>query len=72
VRKLFAILIAAALPVSNVLVSTIAGKHSTGLAILVVLQLFSGGVVVIYLDELLRKGYGFLSSIPLFTATNIW
>lgn len=71
VQKLFGILIAAALPVSSVLVSTIAGKHSTGQAILVVLQLFSGGVVVIYLDELLRKGYGFLSSIPLFTAINI-
>jgi len=41
------------------LLLTITGKHSTGQAILVVLQLFSGGVVVIYLDELLRKGYGF-------------
>lgn len=71
-QKLFGILIAAALPVSNVLVSTIAGIYSTGQAILVVLQLFSGGVVAIYLDELLRKGYGFLSGIPLFTAINIW
>jgi hypothetical protein len=37
-----------------------------------VLQVSIGAVVVIYLDEVLRKGYGLLSAIPLFTTANIW
>lgn len=72
VQKLFGIIFAAALPIGNVLISTIVGKLSTGQAILITLQLFFGGVIVIYIDELLKKGYGLISSIPLFTATNIW
>jgi len=42
-----------------------------GNAILIILQLFSAGVVVIILDELLQKGYGLGSGISLFIATNI-
>merc|ERR1712000_411839 len=34
-------------------------------------QLFFAGVIVIILDELLQKGYGFGSGISLFIATNI-
>merc|ERR1712086_598824 len=40
-------------------------------AILIILQLFIAGVIVIVLDELLQKGYGLGSGISLFIATNI-
>ena len=40
-------------------------------AILIILQLFFAGVVVLTLDELLQKGYGLGSGISLFIATNI-
>eukprot|EP00742_Colponemidia_sp_Colp-10_P000784 GILJ01000850.1.p1 GENE.GILJ01000850.1~~GILJ01000850.1.p1 ORF type:complete len:476 (+),score=84.78 GILJ01000850.1:69-1496(+) len=42
-----------------------------GNAILIILQLFVAGVIVIVLDELLQKGYGLGSGISLFIATNI-
>merc|ERR1711975_24459 len=40
-------------------------------AILIIIQLFIAGVIVIVLDELLQKGYGLGSGISLFIATNI-
>jgi protein transport protein SEC61 subunit alpha len=40
-------------------------------SILIVMQLFTAGVIVILLDELLQKGYGLGSGISLFIATNI-
>ena len=42
-----------------------------GNAVLIILQLFCAGVIVIILDELLQKGYGLGSGISLFIATNI-
>merc|ERR1711985_39877 len=42
-----------------------------GNAILIIMQLFIAGVIVIVLDELLQKGYGLGSGISLFIATNI-
>ncbi|KAL5561361.1 hypothetical protein UlMin_031108 [Ulmus minor] len=42
-----------------------------GNAILIILQLFFAGIIVIWLDELLQKGYGLGSGISLFIATNI-
>merc|ERR1719162_996725 len=42
-----------------------------GNAILIILQLFFAGVIVLMLDELLQKGYGLGSGISLFIATNI-
>jgi len=42
-----------------------------GNAILIILQLFFAGIIVIILDELLQKGYGLGSGISLFIATNI-
>merc|ERR1719449_201629 len=42
-----------------------------GKAILIIIQLFIAGVIVIVLDELLQKGYGLGSGISLFIATNI-
>merc|ERR1719262_302543 len=40
-------------------------------AILIIMQLFFAGVIVIVLDELLQKGYGLGSGISLFIAVNI-
>ncbi|MEW5310007.1 MAG: hypothetical protein WDW38_001843 [Sanguina aurantia] len=40
-------------------------------SILIILQLFCAGIIVICLDELLQKGYGLGSGISLFIATNI-
>ena len=42
-----------------------------GICIIIVLQLFCAGLVVLLLDELLNKGYGLGSGISLFIATNI-
>mmetsp|Transcript_43417 Transcript_43417/g.102172 ORF Transcript_43417/g.102172 Transcript_43417/m.102172 type:complete len:479 (-) Transcript_43417:54-1490(-) len=42
-----------------------------GNAILIIIQLFVAGILVICLDELLQKGYGLGSGISLFIATNI-
>merc|ERR1719460_657499 len=42
-----------------------------GNAILIIMQLFVAGLIVLLLDELLQKGYGLGSGISLFIATNI-
>jgi len=42
-----------------------------GNAILIIMQLFFAGVIVLILDELLQKGYGLGSGISLFIATNV-
>merc|ERR1712137_1074800 len=42
-----------------------------GVCLLIVIQLFIAGVIVLLLDELLQKGYGLGSGISLFIATNI-
>jgi protein transport protein SEC61 subunit alpha len=42
-----------------------------GNSVLIVLQLFFAGIIVLVLDELLQKGYGLGSAISLFIATNI-
>mmetsp|Transcript_1328 Transcript_1328/g.4608 ORF Transcript_1328/g.4608 Transcript_1328/m.4608 type:complete len:478 (+) Transcript_1328:50-1483(+) len=42
-----------------------------GNAMLIILQLFFAGIIVICLDELLQKGWGLGSGISLFIATNI-
>merc|ERR1719160_2159305 len=42
-----------------------------GNAILIIMQLFFAGIIVLILDELLQKGYGLGSGISLFIATNI-
>lgn len=40
-------------------------------AILIIIQLFFAGIIVIVFDELMQKGYGLGSGISLFIATNI-
>merc|ERR1719392_283049 len=47
------------------------GELGAGNAILIIMQLFTAGIIVIILDELLQKGYGLGSGISLFIATNI-
>merc|ERR1719388_542116 len=42
-----------------------------GNAILIIIQLFCAGIIVLILDELLQKDYGLGSGISLFIATNI-
>merc|ERR1719398_93587 len=42
-----------------------------GVCLLIIIQLFVAGLIVIILDELLQKGYGMGSGISLFIATNI-
>lgn len=42
-----------------------------GVCLILVLQLFLAGVIVILFDELLQKGYGLGSGISLFIATNV-
>lgn len=73
-QKLLGILIAVGEAVAYVL-SGMYGSVSqlgAGNAILIILQLFFAGIIVICLDELLQKGYGLGSGISLFIATNIW
>jgi len=43
----------------------------TGNCMIIILQLFIAGVLVLLLDEMLTKGYGMGSGISLFIATNI-
>ena len=72
-QKLFGILITVGEAIAYV-VSGMYGDLGTlgaGNAILIILQLFAAGMVVIILDELLQKGYGLGSGISLFIATNI-
>merc|ERR1712039_983027 len=42
-----------------------------GNAVLLILQLFCAGIMVLLIDELMQKGYGLGSGISLFIATNI-
>lgn len=42
-----------------------------GVCLLIVIQLFIAGLIVLLLDELLQKGYGLGSGISLFIATNV-
>merc|ERR1719421_1727965 len=72
-QKLFGMLITMGEAVAYV-ISGMYGDLNTlgaGNAILIILQLFCAGIIVIILDELLQKGYGMGSGISLFIATNI-
>lgn len=72
-QKLFGLLITIGEAVAYV-ISGMYGEVSelgAGNAILIIVQLFFAGVVVIILDELLQKGYGLGAGISLFIATNI-
>merc|ERR1712209_309698 len=72
-QKLFGMVIT----VGQAIVYVVSGMYGdvkdlgAGNAILIIIQLFFAGIIVIMLDELLQKGYGLGSGISLFIATNI-
>jgi len=72
-QKLFGMLITAAQAVVYVATGMYGDPSDlgAGICLLIVLQLFTAGLVVLLLDELLQKGYGLGSGISLFIATNI-
>lgn len=70
-QKLIGILFSIFGAVSYVLRSGAAGKLGAGNAALIALQILFSGIVVIYLDDVLKKGYGLVSCISLLTAANI-
>ncbi|XP_058755798.1 uncharacterized protein LOC131629014 [Vicia villosa] len=71
-QKLFGILITFGQAVAYVLSGMYGSVALLGVgnAILIILQLFFAGIIVLCLDELLQKGYGLGSGISLFIATN--
>lgn len=72
-QKLFGIIITIGESVAYVLSGMYGDVKDLGAgnAILIIIQLFFAGIIVIILDELLQKGYGLGSGISLFIATNI-
>ena len=72
-QKLFGILITVGEAVAYVVSGMYGPINELGMgnAILIILQLFFAGIIVIMLDELLQKGYGVNNGISLFIATNI-
>mmetsp|Transcript_22058 Transcript_22058/g.53711 ORF Transcript_22058/g.53711 Transcript_22058/m.53711 type:complete len:474 (-) Transcript_22058:76-1497(-) len=72
-QKLFAMLMTFGEAVAYVLSGMYGDIREIGAgnAILIILQLFLAGIIVITLDELMQKGYGLGSGISLFIATNI-
>lgn len=72
-QKLFGIIITIGEAVAYVLSGMYGDVAELGAvnAILIILQLFFAGIIVLILDELLQKGYGLGSGISLFIATNI-
>merc|ERR1711981_1140823 len=72
-QKLFGMLITVGEAVAYVLSGMYGDVKDLGAgnAILIIMQLFCAGVIVIILDELLQKGYGLGSGISLFIAVNI-
>jgi protein transport protein SEC61 subunit alpha len=72
-QKLFGILITIGEAVAYVISGMYGDVRELGAgnSILIIMQLFVAGIIVIILDELLQKGYGLGSGISLFIATNI-
>merc|ERR1719324_1525722 len=72
-QKLFGMLITMGEAVAYVMSGMYGDLRELGAgnAILIIMQLFVSGIIVIVLDELLQKGYGLCSGISLFIATNI-
>jgi protein transport protein SEC61 subunit alpha len=72
-QKLFGMLITMGEAVAYVMSGMYGDVREIGAgnAILLMVQLFFAGIIVILLDELMQKGYGMGSGISLFIATNI-
>merc|ERR1711972_242242 len=72
-QKLFGMLITMGEAVAYVMSGMYGDMRELGAgnALLIIVQLFFAGIIVLLLDELLQKGYGLGSGISLFIATNI-
>merc|ERR1711934_1047177 len=72
-QKLFGMLITMGEAVAYVMSGMYGDVREIGAgnAILIMVQLFFAGIIVLLLDELMQKGYGMGSGISLFIATNI-
>merc|ERR1711972_1090678 len=72
-QKLFGMLITMGEAVAYVMSGMYGDMRELGAgnALLIIVQLFFAGIVVLLLDELMQKGYGIGSGISLFIATNI-
>lgn len=72
-QKLFGIIITIGQAVVYVMTGMYgdASDLGPGICLLIIIQLFCAGLIVLLLDELLQKGYGLGSGISLFIATNI-
>jgi len=72
-QKLFGLVITIGQSIAYVWSGMYGDYNDLGIAtsVLIVMQLFFAGIIVIVLDELLQKGYGLGSGISLFIATNI-
>jgi len=72
-QKLFGLLITGGEAVAYVMSGMYGDIREIGAgnSILLILQLFFAGIIVLLLDELMQKGYGMGSGISLFIATNI-
>lgn len=72
-QKLFGMLITLGEAIAYVMSGMYGNLHDLGApnAILIIMQLFFAGIIVILLDELMQKGYGMGSGVSLFIATNL-
>jgi protein transport protein SEC61 subunit alpha len=72
-QKLLAMILTLAIAVVQVMTGLYGDPKDlgAGICLLLVVQLFIAGTIVILLDELLQKGYGLGSGISLFIATNV-
>jgi len=72
-QKLFGLVITLGQAIVYVMTGMYGEPNELGLGIclLIIIQLFVAGLIVLLLDELLQKGYGLGSGISLFIATNI-
>jgi protein transport protein SEC61 subunit alpha len=72
-QKLFGMVITAAQAVVYVMTGMYGepSELGAGVCLIIIIQLFCSGLIVLLLDELLQKGYGLGSGISLFIATNI-
>jgi protein transport protein SEC61 subunit alpha len=72
-QKLFGMVITAAQAVVYVMTGMYGDPSDlgAGICLIIIVQLFIAGLIVLLLDELLQKGYGLGSGISLFIATNI-
>lgn len=76
-RNFYVVVFGMVITVGQAIVYVMTGMYGdpseigAGVCLLIIIQLFVAGLIVLLLDELLQKGYGLGSGISLFIATNI-